>query len=97
MGRFGAFGTRLMVTGESAVLVQVVSAVFLTVKVYTPGNKDAKTGDDWNVVPMLYSTPDCASKVIVPEGTAQVGCTRVAVGANGAVGMLSITVLTPVV
>ena len=45
---------------------------------------------------MLYSTPACIVKVIVPEGTAQVGCiTEATVGTVGALGIALIVTVEP--
>ncbi len=47
---------------------------------------------------MLYSTPDCVVKTIVPVGTAHVGCTvTLAVGVLGALATASIVTVAPVV
>ena len=45
---------------------------------------------------MLYSTPACIVKVIVPEGIAQVGCiTEATVGVEGAEGIALIVNVEP--
>jgi hypothetical protein len=46
---------------------------------------------------MLYSTPDCVVKTIVPVGTAHVGCTvTLADGELGALGTaFTVTLLEP--
>ncbi len=47
---------------------------------------------------MLYSTPDCVVKTIVPVGTAQVGCTvTLADGVLGALATAFMVTVTPVV
>ena len=62
-----------------------------------PGATPAKVSDDWKAPPILYSTPAWVSKVIVPLGNAQVGCTTLAtVGTLGAVGTASIVIDDPV-
>ena len=41
-----------------------------------PGATPVKVALDWYVLPsILYSTPDCVVKTIVPVVTAHVGCT----------------------
>jgi hypothetical protein len=45
---------------------------------------------------MLYSTPACMVNVIVPDGTAQVGCiTEATVGIAGALGIALIVTVEP--
>jgi hypothetical protein len=44
VGTVGAEGTALMVTVEAVLAVQVLSAVLLTVKVFTPDDNPLKVG-----------------------------------------------------
>jgi hypothetical protein len=47
VGTVGAVGTALMVTVEAALAVQVLSEVFLTLRVFTPDVRPEKVVDTW--------------------------------------------------
>jgi hypothetical protein len=54
-----------------------------------------KTGEFWNEELMLYCTPVCTTKTMVPDVTAQVGCTTpLAAGMAGGVGTAFIWAIT---
>jgi len=89
VGTAGALGTALMVTAAAAGVEQVLSAMLRTRKLYVPENSPAKVALAWYVEPlsMLYSTPLCVVKTMVPVGTAHVGCVAdETVGVAGAPG-----------
>ncbi len=96
VGATGAVGTAFIVTVLAAVAEQVVSAVFLTIKVYVPGANPENVALAWYVVPplTLYSTPACVLKTIVPDGTAQVGC--VTLDVVGTAGVPAATLIVTV-
>jgi hypothetical protein len=88
VGTDGGTGTALIVTVAAAKVIQVLSVVFLTDRVYVLGASPIKVGLAWYPVPTLYSTPACAVNTIVPDGTAHVGCVVLeTVGTAGAVGI----------
>jgi hypothetical protein len=47
VGTVGAVGTALIVTVEAALVVQVLSAVFLTLNVFTPDVSPENVADAW--------------------------------------------------
>ena len=87
VGTVGAVGTALIVTVPAAAVIQVLSVVLLTLKVFTPGANPLKVAETWYTPFTPYSTPAWVLNTIVPDGTAQVGCVvELTVGTVGAVG-----------
>jgi hypothetical protein len=54
VGTDGAEGTGLIVTVETAWLMQVLSEMSRTVRVYVPGPRPENEGPDWYPEPTLY-------------------------------------------
>ena len=74
LGAVGATGAGLITTGLVAkFVIQVLSVVLLTDKVYEAGARAEKVTEAPYTPLMPYSTPAWVLRTMVPVGTAQVG------------------------
>lgn len=73
VGILGAEGTALMVTVDAALVMQELSEVLRTNSVYVLGAIPENEAPAWYPDPILYSTPACVLKTMVPDGVPQVG------------------------
>ena len=94
VGTVGAPAAVLMVTVDAALVMQVLSVVLRTLRVYVAGANPGNVAETWYPEPTLYSTPACVLNTMVPVGTAQVGCvvdeTVGTAGAEGAALMVTV-------